>query len=71
MEQGTVISNNIFQGVVWNESAVEAVTIVAQGLLNLTKVFLSQNVKIDAMLKINQGESVEIAPEVDQDKLAE
>jgi hypothetical protein len=49
---GTTISNNTFTGVHWDAAAIEAVTIVAQGLLNLTEVFKSQNIKIGSLLYI-------------------
>jgi len=43
MEPKNVIQNNVFQGVVWDGKATEAVNIVAEALLNLTKIFLSQH----------------------------
>lgn len=49
----TTVSNNTFTGVHWDATAVESVSMVAQGLLNLTELFRSQNIQIDSMLKIN------------------
>jgi len=47
-----VISNNLFQGVVWDGQAIEAINNVAKALLNLTEVFKSQNIQIEALLKV-------------------
>lgn len=52
----TIISNNTFQGVVWDAKAIESVNLVAQGLLNLTELFKTQNIEIEAMLKIGKQE---------------
>lgn len=52
----TTISNNTFTGVVWDAKSVEAIQTVATGLLNLTKLFISQNINIDAMLKIEKDD---------------
>ena len=49
----TTISNNTFTGVHWDAQAVESVSMVAKGLLNLTELFRTQNIHIDSMLKIN------------------
>jgi hypothetical protein len=49
----TSISNNTFTGVHWDAQAVESVSMVAKGLLNLTELFRTQNIHIDSMLKIN------------------
>lgn len=67
MEQGTTISNNVFNGVVWEESAVEAVTIVAKALLNLTEIFRSQNIQV-TMIDAGSEKSTEV---IDLDKPAE
>ena len=48
----TEVKNNVFQGVVWDGEAVEAVNNIAKALLNLTEVLNSQHVNI-TMLKIN------------------
>ena len=48
----TTIKNNMFQGVVWDGEAVEAVNNIAKALLNLTEVLNSQHVNI-TMLKVN------------------
>jgi hypothetical protein len=48
-----VIRNNVFTGVHWDAQAIESVSMVAQGLLNLSELFKSQNIQIDSMLKIN------------------
>jgi hypothetical protein len=49
----TTISNNTFTGVHWDAQAVESVSMVAKGLLNLSELFRTQNIHIDSMLKIN------------------
>ncbi len=48
----TNISNNIFTGVKWDAQALEAVNLVAKGLVNLTELFKSQNIHIETMLKV-------------------
>jgi hypothetical protein len=63
-QKGTTISNNTFTGVHWDANAVESVSMVAQGLLNLTELFRSQNIQIDSMLKINTD-----LPEVNKKKI--
>ena len=52
----TIISNNTFTGVHWDAKAIETVEIVAKGLLNLTELFKTQNVTIEALLKIKDGQ---------------
>jgi hypothetical protein len=47
------VSNNIFNGLVWDGKAIEAVNLVANALLNLTELFKSQNIQIESLLKIN------------------
>jgi hypothetical protein len=54
--QSNVISNNIFTGVQWDGQALEAVNNVSKALLNLTKLFRSQNIKIE-MIKINADQT--------------
>jgi len=49
----TTISNNTFTGVHWDAQAIESVSMVAKGLLNLSELFRTQNIHIDSMLKIN------------------
>jgi hypothetical protein len=56
----TTISNNTFTGVHWDAQAVESVSMVAKGLLNLTELFKSQNIQINSMLKINPDLPIEI-----------
>jgi hypothetical protein len=56
VKKGTTISNNIFQGVVWDAKAVEAIQTVASALLNLTEIFKTQNIQIEALLKIEDKE---------------
>ena len=51
-EKPISISNCTFNGIVWDKTTLEVVKTVAQGLLNLTELFKSQNVQIDALLKI-------------------
>jgi hypothetical protein len=55
-DQPVNVSNNTFQGIVWDAKAVETVQTVAQALLNLTELFMSQNIQIDSLLKINTKE---------------
>lgn len=50
--ESNVITNNVFNGVVWDESSVEVLMVVAKALLNLTEVFKSQNIKIESLLKV-------------------
>ncbi len=52
----TLITNCNFYGVQWDAKAVQSVQTVAEALLNLTKLFASQSVQIDAMLKIESPE---------------
>jgi hypothetical protein len=52
----TTISNNTFTGVHWDANAVESVSMVAKGLLNLSELFRSQNIQIDSMLRINNSD---------------
>jgi len=47
------IENCQFYGVKWDEKAIESIRIVAQGLLNLTELFKSQNINIETLLKID------------------
>lgn len=55
--QGNIISGNVFNGVHWDAKATEAVNNVSRSLLNLTELFKSQNITIDAILKIEQPEN--------------
>lgn len=48
----TVVSDCTFTGVEWDKSTLETIDKVAQGLLNLTDLFKSQNVQIDTLLLI-------------------
>ena len=41
------IKNCEFVGVQWDEATVETIDKVAEGLLNLTKLFTLQNIRID------------------------
>jgi len=47
-----VIQNNTFTGVKWDGEAIESINIVARALLNLTEIFKSQEIHIEAMLKV-------------------
>lgn len=53
IEKGTTITNNTFVGVQWDAQAIESVNMVAKGLLNLTELFRTQNINIEAMLKVD------------------
>jgi len=46
------IQNCNFAGVQWDAKAVEAVQTVAEALLNLTRLFRSQDVNIETMIKV-------------------
>jgi len=50
----TEISNNVFEGVHWDAEAIRTVQTVAEALLNLTRLFSTQNVTIEALLRVNQ-----------------
>ncbi len=50
VEAQLVISHNEFVGVKFDAKAVEAIIIVARGLLNLTEVFKVQGIHIDTLL---------------------
>ena len=54
----TEIKNNTFIGVNWDETSNAAVRDVARALLNLTELFISQNIHIDSLLKISSDEEV-------------
>lgn len=56
---GSIISNNIFYGVRWDEAAVQSVQTVAEGLRNLSELFKSQNIHVDAMIKIVDNPTVQ------------
>jgi hypothetical protein len=47
-----VISNNEFVGVKWDDRAIRAVEMVAEGLLNLTRMFNAQDITIKSLLKV-------------------
>ena len=49
----TAVTNCTFIGTQWDAQAVESVSMVAKGLLNLSELFCTQNIHIDSMLKIN------------------
>jgi hypothetical protein len=55
-KENVTISNNTFTGVQWDADAVEAVNNVSRALLNLTNLFLSQNITIE-MIKINEDKT--------------
>ena len=42
-----IIQNNNFQGVVWDGQAIEAINNVSKALLNLTELFISQEISIE------------------------
>lgn len=65
MTDARTIQYCTFNGLVWDKSALETVHLVAKGLVNLTELFKSQNVTIDALLKL-QG-----APDTEPKKDAE
>ena len=50
--QPITITGNTFTGVHWDKEATEAVVITARALLNLTELFKSTNINIEALLKI-------------------
>lgn len=55
------IENCNFAGVHWDAKAVEAVQTVANALLNLTRLFESQEVKVDTMVRIGSDGPARIA----------
>jgi len=57
MEEKNIIQNNVFQGVVWDGEAIEAINSTAKALLNLTEIFKSQNIKIESLLKIENSKT--------------
>jgi hypothetical protein len=63
------IKDCVFKGVDWDKSVIETVDKVAQGLLNLTELFKSQNINIEAMLKIEQPQTVTELPEMTEEKI--
>lgn len=54
MPPHTEISGNTFIGVQWDGQAIEAVCATARALEKLTQLFRSQNIQIDAMIKVGQ-----------------
>lgn len=52
-ESTNSISHCNLTAVQWDGKALESVQTVAKGLLNLTELFKSQNINIEAMIKIN------------------
>lgn len=46
------IKNNKLVAVEWDAQAIRSVEIVSQGLLNLTKMFNAQNIRIDTMMQV-------------------
>lgn len=55
----TSITNNNFVGVQWDKSSLETINLVAKGLVNLTELFKTQNVEIEALLKITSDKDNE------------
>jgi len=53
----TTVTNSNFVGVQWDGKSIEVLQTVAQGLLNLTEVFKSQNISIECLLKIQDSET--------------
>lgn len=47
------IKNSNFIGVKWDGESIKSVEYVAEALYNLTKLFITQNIKIDNLVKIN------------------
>lgn len=45
-----------FTASIWDKSALDAVSKVAQGLLNLTELFVGQHVTIESLLKVTTEE---------------
>lgn len=42
----------MFIGVSWDKATLATIQTVAQGLLNLTELFKSQNIEIECLLKV-------------------
>ena len=53
----TTIKDCTFYGVRWDAQALDSIQLVAQALLNLTTLFRSQEIHIDAMIKVDQKKS--------------
>ena len=49
----TNITNNTFTGVKWNKKAIKSVQTVAEALLNLTKLFNTQGIVIESLLRVD------------------
>lgn len=45
-----MVTGNKISGVHWDAEAVEAVTLVAKALLNLTELFRAQNIHIESLV---------------------
>jgi hypothetical protein len=63
----TEIKNNVFQGVVWDGKAIEAINATAQALLNLTKLFNSQGIKIN-MISVEESSGQQIKDSIEDRK---
>lgn len=48
------IQNCRFAAVEWDKAALETLQTVARGLANLTELFKSQNVTVEAMIRVGQ-----------------
>ena len=64
----TVVSHNVFYGVKWDQEALEAVNAVARGLENMSQLFKSQNITIDALLKIDNIDITEVNEEIENNE---
>ena len=62
------IKNCEFVGVQWDEATVETIDKVAEGLLNLTKLFTLQNIRIDSMIKIEQPSTFKVEKKKGEEK---
>jgi hypothetical protein len=47
-----IVTGSTFNGVVWDKASLDVIALVARGLVNLTELFKSQHVQIDALMSI-------------------
>ena len=55
-EKKIEVSYNNLQGVVWDGQAIDSINNISKALLNLTELFKSQNITIESMIKVDNGD---------------
>lgn len=65
------ITNCTFNGVKWDDKALESVNLVAKALLNMTQLFKSQNIEIECLLKLEQVTKKDLGPELEPEPESE